>query len=75
MIEAEIWVEEFEQGKGLKAYWERMHKDNHYLDVMAMICAAGNMSGVRIVGEARKRGSRILAPDQRPSLMTMAGRS
>lgn len=51
-VAAEIWVEQFEQGKGLKAYWDRVHRDNHYLDVMAMCCAAGNIAGVRVVGES-----------------------
>lgn len=63
-IEAEIWVEEFEQGKGMKAYWERNHKDNHYLDATAMACVAASMCGVRIIGETKRRQVRSMAEMQ-----------
>jgi hypothetical protein len=57
-IEAEIWMEEFVQGKGLVVGFDRRHKDNHWLDAMTMACAAASMCGVRVVGEAPRAGVR-----------------
>jgi hypothetical protein len=59
-IEAEIWTVDFTEGKtGAKEYWERRHRDNHYLDACAMACAAGNMAGIKLVGEKKPTGPRV----------------
>jgi hypothetical protein len=41
--------EEFKPGKGLRRFWHPLHANNHWLDAMAMACAAGSMLGVRLV--------------------------
>jgi hypothetical protein len=55
-IEAEVWVSDFEEGRaGIKEYWERRHRDNHYLDACAMACVGGSMAGVRLLGAVKPR--------------------
>lgn len=72
-IEAEIWCEDFEPGKqGLKGYWERMHKDNHFLDAMAMACVGASIAGVRIVGEGPKKRT---PANERPTAAQLAGKA
>ncbi len=54
-IEAEIWVEKFEPGKGTKAGWVKRRDDNHYLDATAMACVGASFGGMRILGEKVQR--------------------
>lgn len=64
--EAEIWVEDFEPGRGTRAFWDRRHKDNHWLDAQAMACFALSVLGSRVVGAAPgRRQRRSLADMQR----------
>ncbi len=63
-IEAEIWVEHFETGKGIKSGFVTKREANHFLDATAMACVAGSMAGVRVIGEVRKRAVRSMSEMQ-----------
>ena len=45
---AEEKVEEFIPGKGLKRYWTKTNRNNHWLDAMYMACAAAGMKGIEL---------------------------
>ncbi len=42
-------AEEFLAGKGLVTHWERVRKNNHWLDALYNACAAGSFCGVRLI--------------------------
>jgi hypothetical protein len=48
-LTAEKRVEEFIAGKGLISRWEAVHRNNHWLDALALACVGGHESGQRIV--------------------------
>lgn len=48
-ITAERREEEFVPGKGSRIFWNRLWKDNHYLDVTSYARAAADMLGIRLV--------------------------
>ena len=50
-LTAEVKTEEFVAGRGLKVKWERIRKQNHWLDALYNACAAGHFAGVRLVTE------------------------
>ena len=45
-IVAEERREEFVPGKGLRRYWHRVNRNNHWLDATYMACAAARMKGI-----------------------------
>lgn len=49
-ITAEYFVEEFKPGKGLKRYWKKVNRNNHWLDATCMACAAAAIAGMRLMG-------------------------
>jgi phage terminase large subunit GpA-like protein len=49
-LTSEVWTEEWVKGKGLKGYWKRRNKNNHYFDATYMACAAASMCGVTLMG-------------------------
>jgi phage terminase large subunit GpA-like protein len=51
-LTAEKAVEEFVAGRGLVTRWEKVHKNNHFLDALALACVAGHGAGERIVVSA-----------------------
>lgn len=55
-IVAEVYrVEPWQEGKGAREGWHKVHRDNHYLDcVCGAACAAGFL-GVRLVGDTAGR--------------------
>ena len=53
-LTAETKVEEFVSGKGVIVRWERLRRQNHWLDALYNACAAGHLAGVRLVEEAPK---------------------
>jgi phage terminase large subunit GpA-like protein len=73
-LTAETKVEEFVAGKGLVTRWERVRRQNHWLDALYNACAAGSLCGVRLLGEdyepapSRPRlvSPEVLRPDGRP---------
>ena len=52
-LTAEKKVEEYLPGKGVVVKWQRVRKDNHWLDALYNASAAGQLSGVRLVDEPR----------------------
>ena len=48
-LTAEKQVEEFIAGKGTVIKWERIHKNNHWLDALYNAAAAGHFCGVRLL--------------------------
>lgn len=46
---AEIEVEEFVEGKGLKRYWRKVSPNNHWLDTTYMAACAASLNGVQLV--------------------------
>jgi hypothetical protein len=73
-LTAEVKTEEFVAGKGVVTKWERLRRQNHWFDALYNACAAGHLSGVRLVEEAPKpappqvvhQSSGIRMPDGRP---------
>ena len=52
-LTAEVRVEQFIAGKGVQIRWERVRKQNHYLDALYNACAAGHGAGVRLLDEVK----------------------
>ena len=48
-LTAEVKTEEFVAGKGLVTKWERLRRNNHWLDALYNACAAGHLAGVRLI--------------------------
>lgn len=48
-ITSEEWVTEYRQGKGYISFWNKLPRDNHWLDALAGACAAGSICGVRVL--------------------------
>jgi hypothetical protein len=49
-LTAEVKTEEFISDKGLVTKWERLRRNNHWLDALYNACAAGHLCGVRLLG-------------------------
>jgi hypothetical protein len=64
-LTAEVRTEEFLPGKGLRVKWERVRKQNHWLDALYNACAAGHFAGVRLVTEPSREAR------SRPSLQQL----
>ena len=52
-LTAEIQTEQFIAGKGMVVKWERLRRQNHWLDALYNACAAGHLCGARLVREQR----------------------
>ncbi|HYE20195.1 MAG TPA: hypothetical protein VEA69_17235 [Tepidisphaeraceae bacterium] len=50
-LPAESKVEEFVAGKGVVTRWERIRKQNHWLDAVYNACVAGHGVGIKLVAE------------------------
>lgn len=62
---AEKQIEEYVQGKGLIVRWDRVHRNNHWLDSSVLACVAGHMVGIRIAqGNAQKPAPRQITRRQ-----------
>jgi phage terminase large subunit GpA-like protein len=68
-LTAEVKTEEFVAGKGVVVKWERLRKQNHWLDALYNASAAGYFCGVRLVGESLK------CPKPRRTLQEMSQQS
>jgi hypothetical protein len=53
-LTAEVKTEEFVAGNGVVEKWERIRKQNHWLDTLYNACAAGHLCGVRLVDDLKK---------------------
>ena len=51
-LTAEVKTEEFVAGRGVVVKWERLRRQNHWLDALYNACAAGSFCGVRLVEAA-----------------------
>ena len=45
-LTAEKRVEEFQSGRGLVSRWEKVNKNNHFLDAYALACVGGHGAGM-----------------------------
>lgn len=54
-LTAERQVEEFIAGRGVVTRWERVRKNNHWLDSLYNAAAAGYLAGVRLIGSEQKQ--------------------
>lgn len=52
-LTAETKTEEFVAGKGVVVKWERIRRQNHWLDALGYACAAASLAGVRLIEERR----------------------
>jgi len=57
---AEIEVEEFIDGKGLKRYWKKVNKNNHWLDCAYAACVAASLHGMKLLAPTQEMGRRRL---------------
>ena len=57
-LTAERKTEEFVAGKGVVTRWERIRKNNHWLDALYNACAAGHYAGVRLLGDQPRKPRR-----------------
>ncbi len=75
-LTAETKTEQFVAGKGVVMKWERLRRQNHWLDALYNACAAGHLCGVRLINDdkleraeveprQRVKGG-IVRPDGRP---------
>ena len=53
-LTAEVKTEEFVAGKGVVEKWERIRRQNHWLDTLYNASAAGHLCGVRLVDDVKK---------------------
>lgn len=56
--------------KGVGIKWERLRRQNHWLDALYTACAAGHYVGVRLVDEHRLKRP---PPHGRPTARELAG--
>lgn len=70
-LTAEKKVEEFVPGKNVVVKWQRVRKQNHWLDALYNACAAGQYAGVRLVDEP----PRHLPPEKRPTVRQLYDRT
>jgi phage terminase large subunit GpA-like protein len=60
-LTAEVKMEEFVTGKGVVVKWERLRRQNHWLDALYNACAAGHAAGARLV-EAAAQSPKVVTP-------------
>lgn len=53
-IVAEVWRERNIPGKGMKAFWDVVNPNNHWLDCTYMCCAAASMMGISLLPAAKQ---------------------
>jgi hypothetical protein len=52
-LTAEIEVEEFVRNKGMKRFWKKINKNNHYFDAAYMSAVAASMCGIRLLTQRK----------------------
>jgi hypothetical protein len=58
-LTAERKTEEFVTGKGVVVKWERLRRQNHFLDALYNACAAGHYAGARLVEAPKPEKQRV----------------
>jgi hypothetical protein len=58
-LTAERKTEEFVTGKGVVVKWERIRRQNHFLDALYNACAAGHYVGARLVEAPKPEKPRV----------------
>lgn len=67
MFIGEFKTEEYVAGKGVVTKWERIRKNNHWLDALYNVCALGHYAGVRLLQQAQPaRKNPPREPRERP---------
>jgi hypothetical protein len=80
-LTAEKKTDQFIAGKGVVVKWERLRRQNHWLDALYNACAAGHYCGARLVDEHRKPRRQPMTLEQmaeiasRPSARELAEQS
>ncbi len=77
-ITAERREEEFVPGRGVRVFWNRLWKDNHYLDVTAYARAAADILGIRLIPPPPRPPQKLQGvgaggPSNRPSVRRRYG--
>jgi phage terminase large subunit GpA-like protein len=74
---SEIEVEEFVDGKGLKRYWKKVNRNNHWLDTTYAACVAASLHGMKLLNVSadvqRKRLSQPAKPSSRMPFLSRPG--
>lgn len=70
--------DKFIEGKGIQRKWVVHSKNNHWLDAMALACAAAGVLGVRLIprietNQPEKRAGQIVKPSGKPFLSRPGG--
>jgi len=65
-LTAEQKVESFIAGRGVVTQWERVRRQNHYLDALSNACVAGSMCGVRLVATPKPTVQPVARVEQAP---------
>src|SRR4051812_12833555 len=56
-LTAEVTTEEFVAGKGIVTKWERLRRQNHWLDALYNACVAGHGCEIRLVEEQQPKAA------------------
>jgi phage terminase large subunit GpA-like protein len=65
---AERRVQEFKPGEGMRERWDRVDRENHWLDSGYLACAAGHWCGIRLLPDRTPTPPRVAVPNiQEPS--------
>lgn len=66
--------DKFEPGKGLIRKWVVKNRNNHYLDAIALACAAAGCLGVRVIPRvSMPTVPQVVNQDRRPAIVTPHG--
>lgn len=50
-LTAEVEKEEFVKGKGMRRFWDKVNRNNHWFDATYMACAAASMCGIELLAK------------------------
>jgi phage terminase large subunit GpA-like protein len=73
-LTAEHKVESYVAGKGVVVQWERLRRQNHWLDALYNASAAASQCGARLVGRSSPESAPEPAPRQQDVFRTPDGR-
>lgn len=69
-LTAEIEVEEFEKGKGVRRYWHRESRNNHWFDATYMACAAASFCQVSLIPSTQPATQYVAAEATPPAVVS-----
>ncbi|HUT95465.1 MAG TPA: terminase gpA endonuclease subunit [Thermoguttaceae bacterium] len=70
---AEIEVEEFVPDKGLKRYWKKVNRNNHWLDTTYMACVAASLHGMQLLNAGYQAPQRRASTPRRQQFLNREG--